>query len=111
MAHRPAPISFLTHPIVQDSPDGVVLTVYVQPKASRTEFVGVHNGALKFRVAAPPVEGEANDELRRYLARQLGVPLSSAVIESGAGSRRKRIRLRGVSAQQVMGAFQAKIPK
>lgn len=92
---------------LQDSPDGVVLTVHVQPNASRTEFVGVHDGALKFRVAAPPVEGAANDELRRYLTRQLDLPLGSAIIESGAGSRKKRIRLRGISAQQVWGALQA----
>src|SRR5690349_9294235 len=56
------------HTIVQDTQTGVVLTVHVQPKASRTEYVGIHGNALKIRVAAPPVDGAANDELVRFLA-------------------------------------------
>ncbi len=87
--------------IVQDRPEGVVLTVQVQPKASQTEYVGLHGDALKIRIAAPPVEGAANDALCSYLAEQFGLQKSAVVIQSGHGSRRKRVLLKNVSAQRV----------
>ena len=57
--------------LVQDSDEGAVLALHVQPKAARTEYVGVHGDTLKFRVAAPPVDGAANEEICRYLAEVL----------------------------------------
>ncbi|MEW6543042.1 MAG: DUF167 domain-containing protein [Nitrospirota bacterium] len=91
--------------VAQDGPDGVVLTVHVQPGASRTEFAGLHGAALKFRVAAPPVEGAANEGLCAYLAEQLGLRRSSVVVQAGQSSRRKRILLKGVTAQRVREVF------
>lgn len=87
--------------IVQDTKDGAVLTVRVQPKASKTECVGVHGDAVKIRVAAPPVDGAANDELVRYLAGLLSIPSSMVCIQSGASGRQKRVLLRGATAQLV----------
>ena len=89
-------------PIVQGAKDGAILTVHVQPKASTTECVGIHGDALKIRVAAPPVDGEANDELIRFLSRRLSIPSTSVQIHSGAGSRRKRVLVKGTTAQLVM---------
>ena len=57
--------------IVQDTKDGAILTVHIQPRASTTECVGIHGDAIKIRVAAPPVDGAANDRLIRFLARRL----------------------------------------
>jgi hypothetical protein len=88
--------------IVQDTRDGVILSIHVQPKASTTECVGIHGDALKIRVAAPPVDGAANDELIRFLARQLSIPSTSVRIHSGAGGRHKRVFVKGVTAQLVM---------
>ena len=88
--------------IVQDTKDGAILTVHAQPKASSTECVGIHGDAIKIRVAAPPVDGAANDELIRFLARQLSIPYTSVRIHSGAGGRHKRIFIKGVNAQLVM---------
>jgi uncharacterized protein (TIGR00251 family) len=79
--------------------------VHVQPKAVRTEYVGVHGDALKFRVAAPPVEGAANDALCAYLAERFGIPKSAVTVLAGQGSRKKRLLLKGVSVQQVTGVF------
>ena len=70
--------------IVQDTTDGAILTVHIQPKASTTECVGFHGDAIKIRVAAPPVDGAANGELIRFLARQLSIPAASVQIQSGA---------------------------
>ena len=88
--------------LVQDTKDGAILTVHIQPKASTTECVGIHGDAIKIRVAAPPVDGEANDELIRFLARQLSMPIASVRIHSGAGGRHKRVLVRGATAQLVM---------
>ena len=88
--------------IVQDSKDGVILAVHVQPKASTTECVGIHGDAIKIRVTAPPADGAANDELIRFLALQLSIPSTSVRIHSGAGGRHKRIFIKGVTAQLVM---------
>lgn len=88
--------------IVQDTKAGAVLTVHIQPKASITECVGLHGAAIKIRIAAPPVDGAANDELIRFLARQLSTPLASVQIQSGASGRHKRVLVKGATAQLVM---------
>ncbi len=88
--------------IVQDTKAGVVLTVHIQPKASTTECVGLYGDAIKIRVAAPPVDGAANDELIRFLARQLSTPVTSVQIQSGASGRHKRVFVKGATAQLVM---------
>ena len=86
---------------IRDSPEGAVLTVHVQPKSARTEYVGVQGDALKFCVAAPPVEGAANAELCRYLAGLFGLSQVEVVVRSGQAARRKRILLKRVLAERV----------
>ena len=87
---------------------GVDLSLHVQPRAGRTEVVGPHGDALKIRLAAPPVDGEANAELIRFLAKTFGVPNSAVSIESGATGKRKRVRVMGVGvaeATQLLGVL------
>jgi len=91
--------------MVQDSPEGASLTVHVQPKAARTEYAGVHGDALKFRVAAPPVEGAANEALCAYLAERFGIPKNAVGVLAGQGSRKKRVLLKGVASKRVMEEF------
>lgn len=90
------------HTIVQDIQNGVVLTVHVQPKASRTEYVGIYGNALKIRVAAPPIDGAANDELVRFLADCCAVSPGSISIHAGAKSRAKRVIIKGVTSNIVL---------
>ena len=86
--------------------DGAVtIRVKVQPRAPRTEIVGEHAGALKLRVAAPPVDGKANEECRRFLAKLFEVSATSVEIISGDSSRDKVIRIRSVSARRVLEAL------
>ncbi|HET9602740.1 MAG TPA: DUF167 domain-containing protein [Gemmatimonadales bacterium] len=73
----------------------LTLTILVQPRASRSEIVGPHGDALKVRLAAPPVDGAANEELVRLLAKEYGVPKSAIAIVAGLSSRRKTVRVRG----------------
>ncbi len=88
--------------IVRDGKDGVILTVHVQPNASKTECVGVHGDAFKIRLAARPVDGAANDELIRFVAEQCVVSRANVQIQAGAGARRKRLRVTGITAQKVL---------
>ena len=66
---------------------GVELQVQVQPRASRTELAGTIGGAIKIRLAAPPVDGEANEELIRFLAKTLGVAKRSVTIDCSLQNR------------------------
>lgn len=73
-----------------------LLSVRVQPGASRTGIAGpagVDGAELKIRVASPPVDGRANDELVRWIAKQLGVPRSDVTVERGEASRSKVVRV------------------
>jgi hypothetical protein len=79
----------------------VTFSVHVQPRASRRGIEGVHGDALKVKVTAPPEGGRANDELVRLLADALGVSASAVEIVAGQRSRRKRVRVLGVSPDRV----------
>ena len=87
---------------VEPVPDGVRLTLHVQPRASRSELAGRHGDAIKLRLAAPPVDGAANAELVRYLAELLGVPKSAVEIISGETGRRKLVLVRGLAPAEAL---------
>lgn len=90
---------------VSESDRGVAFAVKVVPRASRTEIAGEIGGAVRVRVASPPVDGAANDELIRFLARRLAVPRSSLEIVTGSASRTKLVRVSGVTAAQLRDAL------
>jgi uncharacterized protein len=75
--------------------------VRVQPRSSRTEVAGVHAGALKVRLHAPPVDGAANEALVAFLAEALGVPRRQVRIVAGASSRAKVVEVEGVEMARV----------
>ncbi len=85
--------------------DAVRLSVRVQPRASRSEVVGEHDGALKVRLAAPPVEGEANRELVRFLGKLLGVAPSRVSVVGGATGKSKVVEIEGVTVRDVERAL------
>ncbi len=86
---------------VQARAGGVRFAVRVQPRASRSEVCGVHGESLKVRLAAPPVDGEANEALVRLLANELEVPRRSVRIVTGASSRTKTVEIDGISPDVV----------
>ena len=67
----------------------LVLLLHVQPGAKQDALAGEHGGRLRVRVAAPPVDGAANEQLRRLLAEAFGVPRAAVSIDSGQGARLK----------------------
>jgi uncharacterized protein (TIGR00251 family) len=89
------------------APRGAVrFDVHVQPRASKTELAGLHGGALKVRVAAPPVDAAANRELIGFLAECLGVARRSVRIVAGDTSRRKVLEADGVTAAQIASLWE-----
>ena len=78
--------------------DGTIqVAVYAQPKAHKTQVVGLHDGMLKIRVAAPALEDKANQELIRFLAAAFKVGRRDVVLLSGDHSRHKRFAVSGSS--------------
>ena len=88
--------------VAREEGGAVVFSVRVAPRASRSAVLGVHDGALKVALTAPPVEGAANAALIAFLAKALGVPKRDVVIEQGETSRNKRLRVTGVTSEQVV---------
>ena len=79
----------------QRSGDIITLVLHVQPGAKQTGVAGLHGEALKIRLAAPPIEGRANEALLRYIADRFGVPLRNVELKQGGQSRHKRIAVTG----------------
>jgi uncharacterized protein len=86
---------------VTESAGHVTFLVRVQPRASRSELAGEWQGALRVRLAAPPLDGRANDALRHLLAACLDVPPAAVRIARGERSRNKRVEISGATAKQV----------
>jgi uncharacterized protein (TIGR00251 family) len=89
--------------------DGVRVEVEVKVRASRTAVLGVRAERLSVALAAPPVDGAANDALRRALADLFELPRQDVVIVSGEKSRRKLVELRGMELAQVLARL-ARLP-
>jgi uncharacterized protein (TIGR00251 family) len=98
----PAPAVWL-----REDGDALVLALHVQPGAKRSEVVGRHGDALKLRLAAPPVDGKANAELRRYLAEAFGVPLRQVTLIRGETSRQKSVRIERPALRPDLGWLRA----
>lgn len=84
---------------------GVTLTLHIQPGAKHTAVAGTHGEALKIRLRAPPVEGQANAQLVAFLAQRLAMPKSAITLLAGASSRAKRLHIAGVSETRVRQAL------
>lgn len=88
-------------PWLCDEGNAVVMTLHIQPAAKKTEIVGAHGDALKIRLAAPPVDGKANQCLIKFIADQLGLRRSSVALISGDATRSKRLRVTDIDAATV----------
>ena len=77
------------------------LAVRVQPRARRDEIAGQRAGALLVRVTAPPVEGKANEAVRRLIAKRLGVAPGNVTVVRGATSRDKLLDISGVERDEL----------
>jgi uncharacterized protein (TIGR00251 family) len=96
--------------VIHETRDGVSVGLRVNPRASRTRFLGVvgegPEAVFKIALSAPPVDGRANEALISYLADVLDVPRSAVEVASGEHSRNKVVRVKDRTAAQVENAFQ-----
>jgi uncharacterized protein (TIGR00251 family) len=83
----------------------VRLAVYIQPRASKTELAGMHDGSIKIRIAAPPVDNAANQALVEYVAQRLDLAKGRVRLVSGATSRRKVLEIDGVTDAELSAVF------
>lgn len=93
-----------------DRDQGILLSVHVQPRASKNAFAGIHDGAVKLRITSPPVDGKANGQLIEILAKMFHVPKSEVTLASGQQSRRKRFRIAGVAYEAALKILEAAVP-
>jgi uncharacterized protein (TIGR00251 family) len=79
-------------PCLRSADDGgSILTLSVQPSARRTEVVGLHEGALRVKLAAAPIDGQANVALTAWLAQELGLAKRAVRLRRGAAARHKQV--------------------
>ena len=83
----------------------VRIAVHVQPRAARSALAGLHDGATRIRLAAPPVDNAANEELVRFLAERLGLARRQVRIVGGLSCRRKLVEIDGLDAATVAAAL------
>lgn len=81
---------------IRETPSGLEIRLHVQPRARRSEIAGIHNGALKLKVTAPPVDDAANKAVIEFMAGLLGIPKSSLQIVSGMKSRDKTLQIKNI---------------
>lgn len=92
---------------VRESSNGLVFSVYVQPRSSKTAIIGDHQNALKIKLTAPPVGGAANKQCIQILAKALDLPKSAIKITTGQAGRRKQIRIQPIQGNFTPADLQA----
>jgi uncharacterized protein len=88
-------------PWLSETKEGIVIALHVQPGAKRTELIGTYGDALKIKIAAPPVDGKANAELLRFMARKCGAPARDVTLAYGETSRDKGVNFTGLTAAHI----------
>jgi uncharacterized protein len=87
--------------LLSSNGSNVILAVRLQPRASRTEIRDIANNELRISVKAPPVDGQANEALENFLAKNLRLPRSAVAVVKGKSARSKRISIAGLTCAQV----------
>jgi len=88
-----------------------VMKVKVLPRSSKNQILGEEGGALKIKLTASPVEGKANEALKAFLAKSLGLAKSHVDIISGKKSKMKSVRIQGLSMEEVEAILDHKLSK
>ncbi|MGS0764753.1 DUF167 domain-containing protein [Syntrophomonas curvata] len=87
---------------IQETDNGIRVEIKVQPRSSRNQIAGEQDGALKVKLTAPPVEGEANQALIDFLARFLKLPRKNIILLRGETSRNKLIEIRAMAKEEFL---------
>jgi len=94
--------------LIQDYPDGVVIRIRVQPRASKNRIAGIIGDAFKVAVTSPPVDGAANSACIEFLAELLKIPKNRVEIVSGHTGRTKLLKIYGMNSRDIKEKFEGK---
>lgn len=89
-------------PWMQETSDGVILTIKAAPRSNTSEIAGVESEWVKVRLKAPPVDGKANEALVKLFAEVFSVPRGAVSLLTGSTGRLKRVKITGITAAGVM---------
>lgn len=95
--------------MIESTKGGVRLHLFIQPKASKNEVVGPHNGEIKIKITAPPIDGRANEGLIEFMSDLFDIPKRDVLLIKGDTGRHKVVELSGLSEETVRGIL--KIPR
>jgi uncharacterized protein (TIGR00251 family) len=96
---------------IREKDGAIIFAVRVIPRSSRSEITGEHDGALKVKLAAPPVDGAANEELIALLAKEFGVSKSAVTIVGGQTSKTKTVSVANSTKENLTAILQAKFQR
>ncbi len=88
-------------PCIAEYPEGVILSLKVSPNASKTEACGLWQDRLRLRVQAPPVEGKANEAIKKWAGKVFGIRAGSVEMLRGERGSMKQVLLRGIDRGKV----------
>ncbi len=94
-------------PCLQETAEGLILQIYVQPRSSKNKMVGLQGDMLKLKLTSPPVDGAANKCCCELLSKLFDIAKSRVILISGEKSRKKRILLQGVCLQDALHIIQS----
>ena len=87
--------------MIEVAREAIRLHIFIQPKSSKNEIIGPHNGLLKIKITAPPIDGKANEGLIAFLSDYFDIAKRNIIIIRGETGRKKTLELRGISLEQV----------
>jgi hypothetical protein len=90
---------------IREDGEGVVFKVRVQPRAAKNQLAGLYGDALKLRLTAPPVDGEANKACKAFLAKLFKVPKNNVELLTGHTGRNKYFRIIGIDKAKAVKAL------
>jgi uncharacterized protein (TIGR00251 family) len=89
--------------ILKTTASGIELAISVVPRSSRCDIAGIHNNSLRIKLTSPPVDNEANVQCCAFIAKLLGIAKGQVSVVHGKTSRRKVVRIEGVSEELIRG--------
>lgn len=91
---------------MNETSKGIEVHIRAMPRASKNQIQGIYDGALKIRLTTPPVDGKANQALIKFLSKTLGIAKSQIELTQGDTSRRKTVRISGLTKPQLLERIQ-----
>ena len=87
---------------LKENKNNLTINIYVVPRSSKTEIVGIYNNCLKIKLKSPPVDNAANEELIKFLSKELKLPKASIEVVSGHKQKKKMLFIKECNSSRVL---------